>query len=80
MGNQHAIYFCGGILHASVMVMVVDDKGVTLHVTLFSDVMVDVFIFIVMLGIGGIALIIVQWYYSVSLVAVCDCCDKQCVH
>ena len=50
MGNQHAIYFCGGILHASVMVMVVGDKGVTLHVTLLGDVMVDVFIFIVDVG------------------------------
>ena len=50
MGNQHAIYFCGGILHASVMVMVVGDNGVTLHVTLLGDVMVDVFIFIVDVG------------------------------
>ncbi len=44
MGNQHAIYFCGGIL------MVVCDKGVTLHVMLLGDVMVDVFIFIVDVG------------------------------
>ena len=50
MGNQHTIYFCGGILHASVMVMVVGDKGVTLHVTLLGDVMVDVFMFIVDVG------------------------------
>ena len=32
------------------MVMVVDDNGVTLHVTLLGDVMVDVFIFIVDVG------------------------------
>jgi len=53
------------------------DNGVTLLVTLLGAVIVMCLSLLLMLGIGGIALVIVQWYYSVSLVAVCDCCDKQ---